>query len=110
MIRVGQNDTAPLDVVLRQGGRVIDLTGATVTFKMSAQSGSKVVTGTCSVANMEDPRTGNTVKGARLNWQTGDLDTPGLYRARHKITFPGGEVQTVPGGDQYETVEVGTAL
>lgn len=110
MIRMGQNDTGPLDVILRRRGQAVLETGDDCTITIKKQvGGSPRIEADCLVVDVED-RDGTMKKGARWEPATDDLDTPGLYYVQWLVTKSSGEQFTVPPGRAYETLEVGTAL
>jgi len=71
-------------------GVALDLTGATVLFRMKPKNGGAVkVTRAGAVVS---PPTGGIVE---FTWQTGDTDTVERYSAEWVLTYAGG-VRTVP--------------
>src|SRR5512147_24538 len=85
MIYLVGNDTQPLDVTLDV---TQDLTGASVSFHMKERSGTKDVTGACTIISA-------SLKQVRFTFSAGNLDTPGLYDAEWQITRAGG-IETAP--------------
>lgn len=88
-----QNDRLPkLRAALTDStGAALDLTGATVGFRMRARgTGTAVVlTGTAAAVT---PATSGVVE---YTWGAGDTATPGVYDAEWVLTYAG-SVQTVP--------------
>lgn len=88
--------------LLDSAGAVIDLTGATVAFRMRSVGGSLVsLTGTASVVSAAAGQ-------VQFAWGAGDTDTVGGYQAEWACTFAGG-VLTVP-TQSYITVQVVDSL
>lgn len=80
----------------------LDLTGidsipdtATVQFVMTQADGTKRVTG---AATIPDPV--NAPTGVAYQWQAGDTDTPGVYRAVFKVLYAGSAPETFPSDDE----------
>jgi hypothetical protein len=94
VIGVKKNDTgSAIQATLTDAtGAVVNLTGATVKFTMTADGSStpKVNKQTATVAS---PATAGVVQYA---WQSGNLDTAGPYRGEFEVTFGSGAVQTYP--------------
>ena len=98
---IKQNDTSPsLRAILKDGdGVVIDLTGATVRFHMKP-----VGTTTASIdssATVINPSTSGIVQ---YDWDNGDTDTVGSYKAEFEVTFAGGAVETFPNNDYISVI------
>lgn len=89
--RIGQDDTLPIfDTTLKDGeGNRVSLAGATVLFKMWEPGEPLKVNGNCTVSNTHAGR-------VTYAWQTGDTDTPGLYRGQFFVTFSDLTVQKFP--------------
>lgn len=88
---IKQNDTSPaLQVTLKDGdGNVVDFTGATVVFSMSAGGVVKV--------NEQAATSVDAANGVvKYSWAAGDTDTPGNYLGEFEVTFAGGAIQTYP--------------
>lgn len=88
---IKQGDTLPTfrRQLLDTFGMAIDLTGATVRFKMGEPGRAHVINSpavilSASLGTVEYP------------WAVGDTKTPGAYRAEWEITFANGKVMTVP--------------
>src|ERR1700729_258239 len=99
-IRAG--DTVPVvtDTILDQNGLALNLTGATVTFRLrSLQSAAPVtLTGTASVTNA-------TLGTVQYAWAAADTATSGLYMAEWQVALPGGGTYTFP-NDGYRTIAI----
>ena len=103
MISLKTGDTRPLDVVLKRGRSVIDLTDAEVVFAMGRQNGlGDGIGGDCQV--LDDPELGQV----RYEWAAGETDDAGLYYAEWRITRAG-EDETVP-SEGYEAVRISDAV
>lgn len=98
-------DTAPaLTVALKDGTNPLNLTAATVRFRMRPKTGGALT--------VDQPAAivGNPLDGiVKYQWQTGDTAAPGLYEVEWPVTFGNGEKQTFP-ADGYMEVEVEAAL
>lgn len=74
----------------------VNLTGCSVLFRMSqAETGNLMVEGTAVVLS----------QGVEANWgkcyyewETGNTDIIGTYKAEWKVTFPNGKIATFPRG------------
>lgn len=88
-VRAG--DTLPpiQATLLDPTGAAVDLTGATVHFRMHLPGAAYKVD---RVATLTSPSTGQL----QYSWAAGDTDTAGSYLAHWHITFPGGATQTIP--------------
>lgn len=100
-------DTAPpLEQTLEDfEGNPVDLTSASVTFKMRHFKGAPVAltgqTNNDQVGNGEDGSLGFV----SFEWGEGDLDVPGAYEGEWEVTFNGGEVETFP-NDRYVRIRI----
>jgi len=92
VVTLTQNDTYPvLQAVLTVAGVALDLTGATVTFRMETDAGATVVNeAACTIVN---PATSGTVQYA---WQAADTVTAGSYLGEFHVTLSGGAKITIP--------------
>jgi hypothetical protein len=101
---IKKNDNLPvLSAVLKDGDGVeIDMTGATVVFRMRRADGTQHIYKVNAAASFVTDGSDGAVE---YEWQAGDLDTPGDYLGEFVITFGGGDVQTVP-NDDYIRVKV----
>ncbi len=79
--------------VFNQDGTIPDITGATVTFKMRATTGTSLkVDGSCTIDDGPNGKCSYT-------WIAADLDTAGNYVAELEVTFSGAtEIRTAPLG------------
>jgi len=78
---IKQGDTDPsLKAQLIDGEDPVDLTNASVAFKMKHLSKKTTVEGLCII---EDPQTGAVV----YDWEDTDTDTTGLYEAEFRLDY-----------------------
>lgn len=102
---IKQSDTLPvLSATLKDAaGAAIDLTGATVTFRMRrrGRTGPLKIDAAATVVSA----LAGTVQYA---WASGDTDTPGSYDAEFRLTLPAGQ-ETVPNGNNLD-IEVVSAV
>jgi hypothetical protein len=87
----------PIRTTLTDEAGVIPLLGATVTFLMKQERGTKQVSGECEVLDV-------TTGEVAYQWQAGDTDVPGVYRAQWRVEFGNGAVEHVPSNDYDEVV------
>ena len=88
---IKQNDRIPvLEQTLSDDAGPLDLTGASVAFRMRRQ-GSPSALNLAGGASIFDAAGGVV----RFAWGVGDTSTPGLYDAEWVITYAGGS-RTVP--------------
>ena len=90
---VKQHDVpAPLRRVLKDGGAIVNLTGAlAVRFRMTA------LDGTIKIADADAGVYGTATDGeVEYEWVEGDLDTLGWYRGEFKVSWTD-ERETFPG-------------
>lgn len=84
-----QGDLAPsLTATLYQGSNPIDLTGASVAFKLKTPSGT-VRSAACAIVSA-------TTGLVRYDWTAGDTDAAGQYLAEFVVTFSTGDEMTLP--------------
>lgn len=98
---IKQGDTSPnLNAVLKDGnGQVIDLTGATITFRMSPiNSETLTVNKLASIASAQD---GSVTYG----WQSSDTSAVGSYYAEFEVLAANGTVETFP-NKGYVRIEI----
>lgn len=92
-----------LTAALKDGnGAPIDLTGATVTFRMRKRGATAL---TVDAAASVVSAAAGTV---RYDWLSGDTDAHGLYDAEFRCELAGGR-ETVP-NDRYITVRIQSVL
>lgn len=95
-----QHDTAPAiaTTLTDPNGKVVVLTGASITFTMSATVGGtpKVNRGTVTILNA-------TAGTCQYQWLTGDTNALGSFYAEWEVVFPSGNKETYP-GNSYNTV------
>ena len=83
----------------------LDLTGATVKFLLSD------LAGTVKINKAATFRGAASEGKVRCTPTAGEMDlVPGDYRAEWEITFPSGQVETIPPGASYRRVIVGADL
>lgn len=95
---IKRNDTASSFQVtlLDANGDAVDLTGATVKFIMSKGTTVKVSHSAIIV---------NATSGqVRYDWETGDTDEGGFYRAEWEVTDSQNRIQTFPNPGYDEVV------
>lgn len=102
-----EGDTSPaFECIFKDGnGSPVDLTGATVIFKMRlAPAGAvKIAAGSMGAV-------GSAVNGRqKYGWSATDVDTKGTYEAQGRATFSNGDVRTFP-PTGYVIVEIGDAI
>ncbi len=88
-----QNDTAPaLEAVLKDAstGLPIDLSGASVVFRMSRRGSSALKVN--AAAELVDAEAGSV----RYDWITGDTNRTGTYEGEFVVTFADATRLTVP--------------
>ncbi len=90
---LSQGDTLPIltSSLVDGAGEAIDLTTATVQFRMRAtDGGALVIDSPASIVGVA------TLGNVSYSWQSGDTDTPGYYFAEWRVTYGGGGILTVP--------------
>ncbi len=89
---IKRDDLLPsISATLRDASGPVDLTGATVTFRMRAYGGSgapKVE----ALATIVDAEAGEV----RFDWLAGDTDTPGFYEVERRAVLASGKAMTFP--------------
>lgn len=100
-----QGDRLPrLRATLKNGGNAaIDLTGATVQFRMRLKGGTDLAVDAPATV------TGATVGEVEYAWADGDTDDVGQFDCEFIVTFPGDLVQTIPPQDFFD-VEIAASL
>lgn len=95
-LKVG--DTYPnIETILKNGdGNPIDLTGATVRFRMSVAGGGNLMLE--EDATLVTPQTGTDIGRVYYTWDTDDVAIAGTYQAEWIVTFSSGKIATFPRG------------
>ena len=98
---IKQNDSSPsIRAALKDGDNIpIDLEGATVRFHMKALGETTLKVD--AVASVVSPAVNGIVQ---YDWDNGDTDTVGSYRAEFEVTFAGGAVETFPNSDYLSVI------
>jgi len=88
---IKQNDSSPIiRAKLRGAGNApLNLSAATVNFRMQKSSGENVVQG---AAEIFDPSEGTV----QYTWQSGDTSVAGVYLAEFEVTYADGKVESFP--------------
>ena len=92
---ITQNDTSPtLSVVIADSdGTAIDLTGASVQFKMRAVNSSTLkVNASASITHASNGAVSYT-------FSSSNTDTSGLFQGEFQVTFSGGAIETFPNAE-----------
>ncbi len=100
-MKVGDTGS-PLSASLRtrSDDQPIDLTGASVKFKMVEVNDDDTITTLVDAsADIETPETAGLVT---YNWATGNTDTAGNHKATFVVTFASGKIETFPPDDYIE--------
>lgn len=71
-------------------GAGVDVSGTTVTFRMAPIAGGEPVVD--GAADLVTPATGEVA----YEWVAGDTDVPGYYRARWRVAYVSGVVESFP--------------
>lgn len=82
-----------MTVTKQSDGSALDFTGATAKFLMYDSEGVEKVN---AVAAIEAPPTSGIL---RYDWQAGDTDTEGEYKAEFEVDYGGGDKLTIPNAD-----------
>jgi len=94
IFNIKRNDTKPpLDVILSQGGVVVDLSDCSVTFHMSTIIDSPAII------------TDATAGAVTYNWIAADTVTGGQFPAEFEVVFSDGAIETFP-NNGYLTIFV----
>ncbi len=88
---IKQNDSSPIiRAKLRGAGNaLLNLSAATVNFRMQKSSGENVIQGE---AEIFDPSEGTV----QYTWQSGDTSVSGVYLAEFEVTYADGKVESFP--------------
>lgn len=88
---IKRNDLSPtIRVSLKDAnGAYVNLNNASVLFKMQPMLGGAIVS---SSAEIFDTSTATV----EYDWQVGDTDTSGSYRAEFEVTYSDGKVESFP--------------
>ncbi len=88
---IKQNDSSPIiRAKLRGAGNaLLNLSAATVNFRMQKSSGENVIQG---AAEIFDPSEG----AVQYIWQSGDTSVAGVYLAEFEVTYADGKVESFP--------------
>ena len=96
-----RNDRQPaISATLKDAsGAAVNLTGATVRFKLRSRG--------ASAAKVDAAATITNAAGGQVRyaWAAGDLDTAGLFDAEFEVTFGDGTTETFP-NDRHLVVQV----
>lgn len=86
-----QGDTSPYlrGTAYDSDDNVIDVTGASILFKMRRIGGSKVVDATAAIVTA-------SAGLVEYRWASGDTDVVGEYEGEFEITFASGKIETIP--------------
>ncbi len=100
MFVIKQNDTLPtLEAQLIDAyGNPVNLDLCAVTFRMKHGFGQKELERPATITDVENGK-------VRIEWQEGDTDTPGTYKAEFEVNMPDGKVITVP-NDGYFIISI----
>lgn len=93
-IELVAGDSAPLlEATLKSGGSATDLSNASsVQFYMRETGAASLKVN--ATATIVDAANGKV----SYDWASGDLDTPGLYRAEFEVSWNDGDTETFPAG------------
>ena len=98
---IKRNDTAPsiAGICERPAGTPVNVTGATVRFKMrDAKNKQSVVNAVATVVD-------GTAGSVRYDWQAEDTDTAGFFEAEWEVTYSDSTIETFP-NDDFITVRI----
>ena len=86
-------------VVADSSGTAIDITGASVSFKMRAVNSSSLkVNSSATITNASNGAVSYTFSAS-------DTDTAGLFQGEFQVTFSGGAIETFP-NSEYISINV----
>lgn len=92
-----RNDTAPIEVFLKDRDGRVDLTGASVKFLMQDLDGTQIISNSATVVNASEGE-------VKYVFNEGDVDESGEYEAEFEVTTAAGEVHTFPNDDYIVVV------
>ena len=103
---IRQNDTLPnlAATLLDANGDAVNLTGATVVFRMVPRHG-----GTAVIDNRSVTVVSAAAGTVSMTWQAADTDTEGTYLGNFIVTFGGGSIETFPNAEPL-IIEIPKAL
>lgn len=96
---IKQNDTSPsLQATLKDAANTgVDLSGATVVFRMKSVDGTLKVENNMTVVDADSGV-------VRYDWRSGDTDTNGTYLVEFRVTYVDGKIETFPNTEQLALV------
>ena len=100
VVYVKKGDRSPLLTASLQleDGTAIDLTSASVKFRMATQHGQNLVNTTATIVS-------GTAGTVRYDWAAGDTDVVGKFRGEFEATLSSGRIVTVP-NDSYIDIRI----
>lgn len=111
------NTAIAIAVTLSDPNGLVDLTGATVVFRMRAWDGISTPDARepAKVEASASPDADQTANKGEVTyaWQAADVNTPGLYACEWEVTFAGGAQATFPRADEspsYDSVRIWPSL
>lgn len=98
VLKYVQNDTAPsINFIIKRDGAVVDLTGATVKFKIKNNTNGSRTNDANNTCTLITPTAGT----CRYDFSAGDLSAATTYNCDLEITYSGGSVET-----QYNVIVI----
>lgn len=94
-VKVGDTGTVVSDILRSADGNPVDITGASVRFKMMPIGGGTVKVDAPAV------NAGPAAGSVYYTWAGTNIDTPGWYTGEWKVTYGGGAIQTFPNGAPF---------
>ncbi len=94
IVRVNDTDSDIRSTLRDVDGNPVNLTGATVRFRMRPAAGP------ASPLTVDQPAVIDNAAGGEVHyaWVAADTDTPGLYLAEWRVTFGDGTIESFPNG------------
>jgi hypothetical protein len=91
LFNIKRNDTGPsiAGILERPSGTAVNISGATVRFKMRDASKASVVN---AVATVFDGSAGSV----RYDWDAADTEDAGLFEAEWEVTYSDSTIETFP--------------